>query len=158
MIVVETRKESYDEIVEKVQAIIQCSDPSTANSLQRQLDDVTSSWNNVVAKANEEGEKLSAAVQNATQLDEKMNDMDDWLSKVEATLAEFQESSTILETLEKQQEQIKVDVVFLLSALFNVRIVTILLGISAICITTINNMFVIIESVSITVTVLSLSK
>jgi len=108
MAVVESRKESYDAIVEKVQAIIECSDPSTANSLQRQLDDMTSSWNNVVSKANEEGEKLSAAVKNATDLDEKMNDMDHWLTKVEGTVAEFQEPSTILETLEKQREQIKV--------------------------------------------------
>lgn len=108
MAVVESRKESYDAIVDKVQAIIECSDRSTANSLQRQLDDMTLSWNSVVAKANEEGEKLSAAVQNATELDEKMNDMDHWLTKVDGTVAEFQKPSTILETLENQREQIKV--------------------------------------------------
>ena len=108
MVVVEARKESYDPIVEKVQAIIECSDPSTANSLQRQLDDMKSSWQQVVAKANEEGEKLSTAVENAKQLDEKVNDMDQWLTKVEGLVAEFEEPSTILETLEKQREQIKV--------------------------------------------------
>lgn len=107
MAVVESRKESYDPIVEKVEAIIECSDSSTANSLQRQLDEMKSSWQLVFAKASEEGEKLTAAVENAKQLDQKMSEMDQWLTKVEGVVAEFQDPSTILDTLEKQREQAK---------------------------------------------------
>lgn len=108
MAVVESRQAIYDKIVETVEELVEHADPTTAANLQRQLDDLTESWNQVLTQATEEENKLKDALENAKDLDEKTNAIDLWLTRVEGTISLFEDPSTILETLQKQRVSYKV--------------------------------------------------
>lgn len=108
MAVVETRQKVYEQIIESVDSIVENADPATAASLQRQSEELKESWDQVVSRANEEQERLDHALENAKELEEKMNSMGEWLSKVEADIIKFEDPSTILEKLQKQRVQYKV--------------------------------------------------
>lgn len=109
MAVVETRRQVYEQIVESVDKLVENADPATAASLQRQAEELKESWDQVVSRANEEQERLEGALDNAKELEEKMNAIDQWLTKVEADIIAFEEPSTILEKLQKQRVSYKVD-------------------------------------------------
>lgn len=104
----EKRKETYERITEAVQAMIRNSDPTTAASLQRQLDEVKEAWELVSTKAEEEGHKLDDALKNAEELEKQLKDMDSWLTQVHEQVVSFDHVSSILDVLEKQRQEYKV--------------------------------------------------
>ena len=104
----EKRKETYERITEAVQAMITNSDPTTAASLQRQLDEVKEAWEVVSTKAEEEGHKLDDALKNAEELEKQLTDMDRWLTQVHDQIESFDHVSSILDVLEKQRQEYKV--------------------------------------------------
>lgn len=106
--VLEKRKETYERITEAVQAMIKNSDPTTAASLQRQLDEVKEAWEQVSTKAEEEGHKLDDALKNAEDLEKRLTDMDSWLTQVHDQILSFDHVSSILDVLEKQRHEYKV--------------------------------------------------
>lgn len=106
--VLEKRKETYERITEAVQAMIGNSDPTTAASLQRQLDEVKEAWEQVNTKAEEEGHKLDNALKNAEELERQLTDMDSWLTQVHDQIVSFDHVSSILNILEKQRHEYKV--------------------------------------------------
>lgn len=106
--VLEKRKETYERITEAVQAMISNSDPTTAASLQRQLDEVKEAWEQVSTKADEEGHKLDDALKNAEELERQLTDMDLWLTQVHDQIVSFDHVSSILDVLEKQRQEYKV--------------------------------------------------
>lgn len=106
--VLEKRKETYERITEAVQAMISNSDPTTAASLQRQLDEVKEAWKQVSTKAEEEGHKLDDALKNAEKLERQLTDMDSWLTQVHDQIVSFDHVSSILAILEKQRQEYKV--------------------------------------------------
>jgi methyl-accepting chemotaxis protein len=108
MVVVESRRPVYDQIVETVEKLVENADPTTAANQQRQLNELKESWENVHAQANEENEKLKEALENAKELEEKTGSIDFWLTRVEGTISLFEDPSTILETLQKQRVSYKV--------------------------------------------------
>ena len=104
----EKRKETYERITESVQAMIANSDPTTAASLQRQLDEVKEAWEQVSVKSEEEGHKLEDALKNAEELERQLTDMDSWLTQVHDQILSFDDVSSILDVLEKQRQEFKV--------------------------------------------------
>lgn len=104
----DSRKESYQSVVETVQDMIESSDPTTAANLQHSLYEMKTAWQEVVDKTAEEGQKLEKALSNAQLLDGNMNDMDSWLTQVESNVVEFGPVSTILMNLNQQREQYQV--------------------------------------------------
>lgn len=104
----EKRKETYERITESVQAMIANSDPTTAASLQRQLDEVKEAWEQVSVKSEEEGHKLEDALKNAEELERQLTDMDSWLTQVHDQILSFDHVSSILDVLEKQRQEYKV--------------------------------------------------
>lgn len=104
----EKRKETYERITESVQAMIANSDPTTAASLQRQLDEVKEAWEQVSVKSEEEGHKLEDALKNAEELERQLTDMDSWLTQVHDQILSFDHVSSILAVLEKQRQEYKV--------------------------------------------------
>lgn len=104
----EKRKETYERITEAVQAMIRNSDPTTAASLQRQLDEVKEAWELVSIKVEEEGQKLDDALKNAEELEKQLKDMDSWLTQVHEQIESFDHVSSILDVLEKQRQEYKV--------------------------------------------------
>lgn len=104
----EKRKETYERITESVQAMIANSDPTTAASLQRQLDEVKEAWEQVSVKSEEEGHKLEDALKNAEELERQLTDMDSWLTQVHDQILSFDDVSSILDVLEKQRQEYKV--------------------------------------------------
>lgn len=104
----EKRKETYERVTEAVQAMISNSDPTTAASLQRQLDEVKEAWEQVSSKAEEEGHKLDDALKNAEELERQLTDMDSWLTQVHDQIVSFDHVSSILDILEKQRQEYKV--------------------------------------------------
>lgn len=104
----EKRKETYERITEAVQAMIRNSDPTTAASLQRQLDEVKEAWEQVSSKAEEEGHKLDDALKNAEELEKQLTNMDSWLTQVHDQIVSFDHVSSILNVLEKQRQEYKV--------------------------------------------------
>lgn len=104
----EKRKETYERVTEAVQAMISNSDPTTAASLQRQLDEVKEAWEQVSSKAEEEGHKLDGALKNAKELERQLTDMDSWLTQVHDQIVSFDHVSSILDILEKQRQEYKV--------------------------------------------------
>ena len=108
MAVIESRKESYEKVVEVVQGMIESSDPTTAASLQHSLNDMKTTWQGVMDKSADEGQKLQQALDNAELLDKNMTDMDSWLTQLEGTVAEFGPVSTILINLNQQRNQYQV--------------------------------------------------
>ena len=106
--VLDKRKETYERVTEAVQAMISNSDPTTAASLQRQLDEVKEAWKQVNSKAEEEGHKLDDALKNAEELERQLTVMDSWLTQVHDQIASFDHVSSILDILEKQRQEYKV--------------------------------------------------
>lgn len=104
----EKRKETYERITEAVQAMIRNSDPTTAASLQKQLDEVKEAWDQVSTKAEEEGHKLDDALKNAEEWEKQLTDMDSWLTQVHDRIVSFDHVSSILDVLEKQRHEHKV--------------------------------------------------
>lgn len=102
------RKETYERITEAVQAMIGNSDPTTAASLQRHLDEVKEAWEQVNTKAEEEGSKLDDALKNAEELKRQITDMDSWLTQVHEQIVSLDNVSSILDVLEKQRQEYKV--------------------------------------------------
>ena len=106
--VLDKRKETYERITEAVQAMIGNSDPTTAASLQRQLDEVKEAWEQVSSKAGEEGHKLDDALKNAEELEKQLTDMDSWLTQVHDQIVSLDHVSSVLDVLEKQRHEYKV--------------------------------------------------
>lgn len=104
----EKRKETYQRISEAVQAMIKNSDPTTAASLQRQLDELKEAWEQVSTKADEEGRKLDDALKNAVESEKQVKDMDSWLTQVTDQIGSLDHVSSILDVLEKQRQEYKV--------------------------------------------------
>ena len=104
----EKRRETYQRVTDSVQAMIANSDPSTAASLQRQLDELKEAWEQVTSKSEEEGQKLEDALKNAEKLERQLTDMDHWLTQVHDQIASFDNVSSILDILEKQRQEYKV--------------------------------------------------
>lgn len=88
--------------------MIRNSDPTTAASLQRQLDEVKEAWEQVSTKAEEEGHKLDDALKNAEELDKQLTNMDSWLTQVHDQIVSFDHVSSVLDVLEKQRQEHKV--------------------------------------------------
>ncbi|EDO37706.1 predicted protein [Nematostella vectensis] len=107
MVVIETRQKIYVQIVEVVENLIDTADPTTAASLQRQLDELKTSWEQVTSRAAEESEKLEQALTNATSLEAQTSDMDQWLTRVDGVVSVYERPSTILVVLETQREEYK---------------------------------------------------
>ena len=84
------------------------SDPTTAASLQRQLDEVKEAWEQVSMKSEEEGHKLEDALKNAEELQRQLTEMDSWLTQVHDQILSFDHVSSILDILEKQRQEYKV--------------------------------------------------
>ena len=106
--VLEKRKETYERITGAVQAMIRNSDPTTAASLQKQLDEVKEVWEQVSTKAEEEGHKLDDALKNAEELEKQLTDMESWLTQVHDQIVSLDHVSSILDVLEKQRNEHKV--------------------------------------------------
>lgn len=104
----EQRKATYERITDSVRAMIANSDPTTAASLQRQLDEVKEAWEQVSVKSDEEGQKLEDALKNAEELERELTDMDSWLTQVHDQILSFDNVSSILDVLEKQRQEYKV--------------------------------------------------
>lgn len=109
----EKRKETYQRITDAVEAMISNSDPTTAASLQRQLDELKEAWEQVSRKSEEEGQKLEDALKNAEELERQLTDMDSWLTQVHDQIVSFDHVSSILDILEKQRREYKVRNLFL---------------------------------------------
>lgn len=84
------------------------SDPTTAASLQRQLDEVKEAWEQVNLKSEDEDRKLEDALKNAEELEKKITEMDSWLTQVHDQILSFDHVSSILDILEKQRQKYKV--------------------------------------------------
>ena len=106
--VLEKRKETYERITTSVESMVTNSDPSTAASLQRQLDEVKEAWEQVSLKSEDEDRKLEDALKNAEELEKKITEMDSWLTQVHDQILSFDHVSSILDILEKQREKYKV--------------------------------------------------
>ena len=104
----EKRRETYQRVTDSVQAMIANSDPTTAASLQRQLDELKEAWEQVTTKSEEEGQKLEDALKNAEELERQLTNMDHWLTQVHDQIASFDNVSSILNILEKQRQEYKV--------------------------------------------------
>lgn len=104
----EKRKETYQRITDAVEAMISNSDPTTAASLQRQLDELKEAWEQVSTKSEEEGQKLEDALKNAEELERQLADTDSWLTQVHDQIVSFDHVSSILDILEKQRREYKV--------------------------------------------------
>ena len=104
----EKRKETYQRITDAVEAMISNSDPTTAASLQRQLDELKEAWEQVSTKSEEEGQKLEDALKNAEELERQLTDTDSWLTQVHDQIVSFDHVSSILDILEKQRREYKV--------------------------------------------------
>lgn len=104
----EKRKEGYERILNSLQAMISNSDPTTAASLQRQLDELNEAWEQVASKSEEEGQKLDDALKNAEELEKQLTDMNSWLTQVHDQMAALDHVSSILNILEKQRREYKV--------------------------------------------------
>jgi len=106
--VLEKRKETYERITTSVESMVTNSDPTTAASLQRQLDEVKEAWEQVNLKSEDEDRKLEDALKNAEELEKKITEMDSWLTQVHDQILSFDHVSSILDILEKQREKYKV--------------------------------------------------
>ena len=105
---VESRKANYQQVTDNVQPMIENSDLSTAASLQRHLDELKESWNQVLVKSDQEGQKLEEALANAEDLEKRFSDMDLWLTRVHTDILSLDSVSCVLDKVEKQWEQYKV--------------------------------------------------
>ena len=106
--VLEKRKETYERITTSVESMVTNSDPTTAASLQRQLDEVKEAWEQVNLKSEDEDRKLEDALKNAEELERKITEVDSWLTQVHDQILSFDHVSSILDILEKQREKYKV--------------------------------------------------
>ena len=88
--------------------MISNSDPTTAASLQRQLDELNEAWEQVALKSQEEGEKLEDALKNAEELERQLTDMNSWLTQVHDQIVSLDHVSSVLDVLEKQRQEYKV--------------------------------------------------
>lgn len=104
----EKRKEGYQRILNSLQAMISNSDPTTAASLQRQLDELNEAWEQVASKSEEEGQKLEDALKNAEELEKQLTDTDSWLTQAHDQIVALDHVSSILNVLEKQRQEYKV--------------------------------------------------
>ena len=104
----EKRKETYERITTSVESMVTNSDPTTAASLQRQLDEVKEAWEQVNLKSEDEDRKLEDALKNAEELEKKITEMDSWLTQVHDQILSFDHVSSILDILEKQRQKYKV--------------------------------------------------
>ena len=104
----EKRKETYERITTSVESMVTNSDPTTAASLQRQLDEVKEAWEQVNLKSEDEDRKLEDALKNAEELEKKITEVDSWLTQVHDQILSFDHVSSILDILEKQREKYKV--------------------------------------------------
>ena len=106
--VLEKRKETYQRTTNSLQVMISNSDPTTAASLQRQLDELNEAWEQVALKSQEEGEKLEDALKNAEELERQLTDMNSWLTQVHDQIVSLDQVSSVLDVLEKQRQEYKV--------------------------------------------------
>ena len=101
------------------------SAPSAVTAQLRQsLDDVSSRWNAVKLRYIEHGNRLTAACDEAKQLNDRLNEMMSWLNGVEQSLSGLQPVSRAIDNIHRQIEQHRVsNILFLLALLFCVLFV-----------------------------------
>jgi len=124
--------ESSDNLDSKISSLLEMGELRIANSapsavtaqLRQSLDDVWARWNAVKLRYIEHGNRLTAACDEAKQLNDRLNEMMSWLNGVEQSLSGLQPVSRAIDNIHRQIEQHRVsNILFLLVVLFCVLFV-----------------------------------
>lgn len=116
--VVQEMFDSSDVLDSKVKSLLEQGEHRIANSvpsdvtalLRRSLDDISSRWDALRRRFLEHGSQLTAACDEAKQLNERLTETMAWLNGVEQALSPLQPVSRVIDNIQQQIQQHRVKV------------------------------------------------
>ena len=91
------------------ESIIAKTPANVASGLRQNLDDLQTRWNNIQSVVSNRRSNLEDALKNAEHFQDYLNQAMTWLTSTERTIAGLKPVSRVLNTLQEQREELKVD-------------------------------------------------
>ena len=109
MKVIEERKTTYIYITETLEVLIQSSSIASARILEKTLTDLKKSWDLVSSLADNQTVKLQSCLKQSISFSELHQTTELWLIRAEENCSSFDSPATVLETVEIQITNLKVE-------------------------------------------------
>ena len=124
--------ESSESLDVRIRSVVEQGEQRIAGSMQsdvttqlrQSLDDVSARWDTLKLRFIERGNQLTAACDEAKQLNDRLTELMAWLNGVEQTLSSLQPVSRVIDSIQLQIQQHHVTTLIHLSHFFTLCLLT----------------------------------